>query len=74
MKPSCKIFYDYIKKYPSKRVCLRILYKDYKVKDDDKDKFRQAFDLVKGNIDAGGTGTQAESQSEEVEVEQEKSG
>jgi len=50
MKPTCKEFLEYVKKY-SKRVGLRLLYRDYKVKDEDKPKCRELWDLAKRGLE-----------------------
>jgi len=69
MKPNLQIFAEYIKKYPSKRVCLRVLYKDYKVDKDNRESWRKAYDYIKGKLDARAATQAIESESEEVEVE-----
>lgn len=68
MKPNLQIFIDYVKKYPNKKVCMRLLYKDYNVKKKDRGIWRDAFDLVKEKLDARMATQEIKGKNEEVEV------
>ena len=68
MKPNLRTFIDYVKKYPEKRICMRTLYKDYSVDKKERDKWRQAFDLVVENLNARDVTQEAETPSEKEGV------
>ncbi len=70
MKPNLRTFVEYIEKYPSKRVCLRVLYKDYSVEKEDRESWRNAYDYVLSGLENAEVATQeTKGESEEVEVE-----
>jgi hypothetical protein len=39
-------------KYPDKKICMRILYKDYNVSTEDREAYKKAYDFLKEKKDA----------------------
>ena len=74
MKPNLRTFIDYTKKYPNKKTCMRLLYKDYKVVKEERDKWRKAFDFVVGSLNAGATTQEVEIKSSEKGTDGETEG
>ena len=69
MKPNLQTFIDYTKKYPNKKTCMRLLYKDYKVEKEERDRWRKAFDFVVENLNANRNGEEVKVEGEEEGIE-----